>query len=296
MEKQPARKLLAVISSTALDLPVHRNEAFEACLRQDVIPTMIEQLPAIDCDTIALLRNLIDTADIYIGILGFRYGYVPNGHNKSITEIEYDHAMERGIQCLMFLMSEDHPVKPSNVEMGEGAIKLEAFKKRVRKNHVVNYFDSPQDLRAHIINSLSRIRIELESEKRQSLDQKASKQRELLHIFVASPSDVKEERSRMPKVVESLNRTLGKLLNVVIELWRWETDATPGTGEPQSLIDPELDQADIVVVIFWNRFGMPTQAGTTGTEGEVLRSLERWKRVGRPQVMMYFCQRPELNP
>jgi hypothetical protein len=37
---------------------------------------------------------------------------------------------------------------------------------------------------------------------------------------------------------------------------------------------------------------MPTQAGTTGTEGEVLRSLERWNRIGRPQVMMYFCQRP----
>ena len=37
---------------------------------------------------------------------------------------------------------------------------------------------------------------------------------------------------------------------------------------------------------------MATKAGTTGTESEVLRSLERWNKSGRPQVMMYFCQRP----
>jgi hypothetical protein len=96
----------------------------------------------------------------------------------------------------------------------------------------------------------------------------------------------------MPKVVESLNRTLGKLLEVSVELWRWEVDAPPAAGEPQALIDPELDQADIVLIIFWNRFGTPTAAGTTGTESEVLRSLDRWSKAGRPQVMIYFCQRP----
>jgi hypothetical protein len=120
------------------------------------------------------------------------------------------------------------------------------------------------------------------------------KSKQTFRVFVASPGDVRDERSRMPKVIESLNRTLGGLLGVVVELWRWEADAQPGAGEPQALIDPELDAADVVLAIFWNRFGTPTSAGTTGTESEVLRSLKRWSRLRRPQVMVYFCQRPAL--
>ena len=98
----------------------------------------------------------------------------------------------------------------------------------------------------------------------------------------------------MPKVVESLNRTLGKLLGVAVELWRWEAEAPAAAGEPQPLIDVELGEADVVLAIFWNRFGTPTSAGPTGTESEVLRSLARWREARRPQVMIYFCQRPAL--
>jgi hypothetical protein len=79
---------------------------------------------------------------------------------------------------------------------------------------------------------------------------------------------------------------------VNVELWRWETEATPAIGEPQALINVDLDRADVVVVILWNRLGTPTSEGTTGTQSEVLRSLKRWRDAGRPQVMIYFCQRP----
>src|SRR5205085_12688396 len=120
------------------------------------------------------------------------------------------------------------------------------------------------------------------------------KSKQTFRVFVASPGDVQEERSRLPKVIDSLNKTLGTLLGVVVELWRWEADAQPAVGEPQALINPELDAADVVLVILWNRFGTPTAAGTTGTESEVLRSLQRWGRARHPQVMVYFCQRPAL--
>jgi hypothetical protein len=96
----------------------------------------------------------------------------------------------------------------------------------------------------------------------------------------------------MPRVVESLNKTLGRLTGIVIELWRWDIDAPPGVGGVQELIDPELDIADAVVVIFWNRFGTTSPSGTTGTESEVLRAISKWKQINRPEVMMYFCQRP----
>ena len=42
-----------VISSTARDLPEHRKEVMDACLRQGMFPTMMEHLPAADADAIA---------------------------------------------------------------------------------------------------------------------------------------------------------------------------------------------------------------------------------------------------
>jgi hypothetical protein len=286
------KRLVAMISSTARDLPEHRKQVLDACLRMGVFPVMMEQQLANDEDAISESLRLVNEADIYICILGFRYGYVPDGYDKSITELEYARAVERGIPRLVFLMGEDHPVKASSIEMGAGAAKLAEFKSHLKKDRVVGFFNSIDELRAQVIQSLASIRQQQAAESQQVSELKQSKQREVIRVFVASPRDVQEERLRMPKVIESLNKTLGKLLNIVIELWRWEVDAPPAVGEPQALIDPELDEADVVVVIFWNRFGLTTQTGTTGTEGEVLRSLERWNKMGRPQVMMYFCQRP----
>ncbi len=45
------------------------------------------------------------------------------------------------------------------VELGEGAAKLEAFKKRLQTENIVNFYKSPADLRAHAINSLSQFRV-----------------------------------------------------------------------------------------------------------------------------------------
>lgn len=43
-----------------------------------------------------------------------------------------------------------------NVE-GEGGIKLKTFKEKLQLEKIVNFFKSPADLRAHVINSLSKI-------------------------------------------------------------------------------------------------------------------------------------------
>ena len=55
-------------------------------------------------------------------------------------------------------MHEDHSLKASDVETGEGAIKLKAFKERLATERVANFFKSPADLRANIIDSLSNYR------------------------------------------------------------------------------------------------------------------------------------------
>ncbi|HYP26238.1 MAG TPA: DUF4062 domain-containing protein [Blastocatellia bacterium] len=150
-----------IVSSTALDLPEHRKEVMDACARQGMLALMMEHLPASDSQAIEISLKLVDEADIYVGVFAHRYGYVPEQDNPqgiSITEMEYDRAVERGMPRLIFLIDKDHAIKIGDVEMGEGAAKLNAFKDRLRTGNIVNHFKSPVDLRAHVINSLSRHR------------------------------------------------------------------------------------------------------------------------------------------
>jgi hypothetical protein len=53
-----------MISSTALDLPEHREKVLNACLRQGMFPIMMEHLPAADADAIAESLRMVNEADI----------------------------------------------------------------------------------------------------------------------------------------------------------------------------------------------------------------------------------------
>jgi len=149
-----------MISSTVLDLPEHREEARSACEQQNMLPMMMERMPASASNAIRESTAMVDDADVYLEIIGFRYGYVPSGNTLSITEMEYDRAIELGIPCLVFLMDDSHSVRRGDVEQGANATKLEAFRQRLTATHVVKFFTSPQDLRAHIVNALSQFRRE----------------------------------------------------------------------------------------------------------------------------------------
>jgi hypothetical protein len=125
----PEPRTCVMISSTARDLPEHRKEVMDACLRQGMFPVMMEHLPASDDEAISASLKMVDEADIYAGVFAHRYGYVPKGHAISVTEMEYNRAVERKIPRCIFVMDKEHPLKIDDVEMGEGAVKLDAFKK-----------------------------------------------------------------------------------------------------------------------------------------------------------------------
>jgi len=152
-----AEQLKVMISSTARDLPEHRKAVMDACLRQGIFPIMMEHLPASDDEAVPASLRMVDESDIYLLILAHRYGYIPKANNPqqiSVTELEYNRAVERKIPILTFVMHEDHPVKAADMEKGEGVIKLDAFKSRALLK-VTDFFKSAADLRAHIIGSLS---------------------------------------------------------------------------------------------------------------------------------------------
>jgi len=153
-----------MISSTSLDLPEHRQQAIDACWRQGIFPRAMEHLPARDADAIRVSMEMVDEADIYIGIYAWRYGHVPVGHDISITEMEFNRAVERGIPILVFTIHNDHPLTITMVEADRDAQdKLKKLKERACHGRGRLEFKSPVELRSHIIQSLSALLKEQEA-------------------------------------------------------------------------------------------------------------------------------------
>ena len=121
-------------------------------------------------------------------------------------------------------------------------------------------------------------------------------QARILRIVVASPGDVQAERDVLPTVIEELNRGIAADRGLRLELLRWETDAHPGFHPegPQGLLDPilKITDCDLLLGIFWQRFGTPTPDGRTGTEHEFHLAYEAWKQNKSPQIFVYFNDKP----
>jgi hypothetical protein len=118
---------------------------------------------------------------------------------------------------------------------------------------------------------------------------------QIVRVVLASPGDVDSERDVVVSIFDELNRSVAADRGLRLEAARWETDAYPGfhPDGPQALIDSmlQIEDADLLVGIFWKRFGTPTRDASSGTEHEFRLAYKAWKETGRPQIMMYFNQK-----
>ncbi len=112
-------------------------------------------------------------------------------------------------------------------------------------------------------------------------------------MLVSSPSDVSEERDSLSRVIETVNLALeagGK--SIRLQLRKWETDVPPGLHKQggQGQIESKLHfgDCDVLIGIFWKRFGTPVQGSSSGTEREILQGREGWRSKNRPKVMVFF--------
>jgi hypothetical protein len=119
----------------------------------------------------------------------------------------------------------------------------------------------------------------------------------VISAFVASPSDVGEERAILEEIVAELNLTWSRTLQLRIELVRWETHVTPGIGGyPQQVINRQIgDEYDIFIGILWARFGSPTAEALSGTAEEFERALARYRQnPDAVDIMFYFKDAPVI--
>jgi hypothetical protein len=99
----------------------------------------------------------LDDASYVVLLVGWRYGSIPEGSDKSVLELEYERAIEQHKSVLCYFLEEDYPIPPNLVEHGIGAKRLTLFKDRLKKEKVVSTFGSPDDLARKFAVDLTRI-------------------------------------------------------------------------------------------------------------------------------------------
>ncbi len=154
-----ARKPVVFISSTARDLPEYREKAIAACRQAGFDTLEMELFAADDRSALQLCKAKVEESDIYLGIYAFRYGTVPEGEDRSITEMEYDWASALGLPRLLFLMDPEHPWPRAKCDTN--LARVEAFRERVSgpKAHCGGKFTSEADLAAKIFPALQTVEI-----------------------------------------------------------------------------------------------------------------------------------------
>jgi len=141
------------VSSTYLDLKDCREkvrEALRSVGHEDVAMeyyTAGEERPVDKC--------LADVAacDVYVGIFALRYGSVPEGHERSITEREYRKAMELGKPCLIFLLAGDARWPIDRIEYDQ-IKRIREFHKELCGKHQVAFFSDCNELSKQVVAAI----------------------------------------------------------------------------------------------------------------------------------------------
>lgn len=101
------KKYQVFISSTYLDMKEERQTAVEAILDAGHIPAGMELFAASDKQQIEVIKGWIDKSDIFMLILGGRYGSVEQDSGKSYIQLEYEYAVQSGKPFFALYLTED---------------------------------------------------------------------------------------------------------------------------------------------------------------------------------------------
>lgn len=122
-----------------------------------------------------------------------------------------------------------------------------------------------------------------------------SRRETVLKVFVASPSNVLDERNRLSEVVDEVNSVMAKHTGVRLDLLRYEQEASPDFGEDaQAVINRQIPQDyEIFIGIVWYTIGSSTKRAASGTIEEYELAKTRFDKDAKSvRLMLYFKDAP----
>ena len=143
------------VGSTHMDLKEHRAKVKDTLTRMETFVHGMEQFGARDESPVETCLAEVRKCKLYIGIIAMRYGSIPDGHDKSMTELEYDEAQRLGLPSYIFILDEQNGfINPASIDF-ENHEKLKAFKEKLKKK-TIEFFTTPDDLANKVGSAIHR--------------------------------------------------------------------------------------------------------------------------------------------
>ena len=155
------KRLQVFVSSTYSDLIEERQAAVEAILTAGHIPAGMELFTAGDESQMDVIKQWIEESDVFLLILGGRYGSIEPNTGKSYTQLEYEHALRLGKHVFACVIR-DAALEARVKKHGTSAIerdnpeKLKEFKAKVLQR-MSGFWNDSKDIKITIGPALSEI-------------------------------------------------------------------------------------------------------------------------------------------
>ena len=153
------KKLQVFVSSTYTDLFEERQAAVEAILDAGHIPAGMELFKAGNESQLKTIYKWIDESDVYMLILGGRYGSIDEKSGKSYTQLEYEYALSKDIPVFAVVLSPSFLTNKINT-LGLDRImeqiapdKYQSFKSLVMSK-IIREVDDCKDIKISIYTTL----------------------------------------------------------------------------------------------------------------------------------------------
>lgn len=154
------KKLQVFVSSTYTDLTEERQAAVQAILDAGHIPAGMELFRAGNQSQLNTIYKWIDESDVYMLILGGRYGSIEKESDLSYTQLEYEYAIKNHIPVFAvvlnqsFLTSKINVLGLNNVIEQLAPDKYEIFKSFVMSK-MIKEVDDCKDIQLAIHSTLN---------------------------------------------------------------------------------------------------------------------------------------------
>lgn len=144
------------VSSTYEDLVSHRDAVIQALTRLGVEVRGMESFGARPDPPKDVCLAEVRDCDVYIGILGTRYGSIDPETGKSMTHLEYEEALEHNLDIRIYIPDPDRQIAARYVDDSELAVRLGEFKRLLRSRHTHATYTTAEDLADRVCCDLLR--------------------------------------------------------------------------------------------------------------------------------------------
>lgn len=152
------KKLQIFISSTYIDLIDERQSAVQAVLESGHIPAGMELFKAGNLSQLETIKKWINDCDVYMLILGGRYGSIESNSGKSYTQLEYEYALSQNVPVFSVILTDSFLLQKTST-LGETVYEqdnpslYDSFKKQVMSK-IIKFVDDEKDIKIAILATI----------------------------------------------------------------------------------------------------------------------------------------------